>query len=503
MSEPATVSAPARAEARLGWSLALLVAGARLAVLAYAGSPLPFYDQWLAEFNNLLLRIAGGHGFSALFEWHNEHVLFTTKLLTLSGFLANGYWDVAVLSVASAAIRAAAAAWTFRLLAAGAGRGERIALWLLCAVAFVTPLSGYNLLSGLQASFYLTDLALLWSLRTTLRWSSALPSGLALGLGTLAGIFSMASGVVIPAATLAAHLAERRPRPGFWAAWSVSAALALAYALPIVADRLTGHAPPDQSAGGVLIFFLQLLAWPQSSALYGALLALLVATGAVVLLRSPAPVPGRGPILGLGVYALANALTIALNREPASFHMRHWDIAGLLPLAALALGLRLACQVRAAARPAALFVSAGTAVYVFSALALAWTVCRPYLQAAHARRDEVLVHYRSLLLSESRLRAEAAGLNAALERRDHSFFDDPIGRFALHPIVIHNFLLYSPSTHSLLAPEIVPIRPPSRFSRLVHAARDHGWLLLPAGALLGAWSIGVERRTVADRGVKA
>lgn len=92
-------------------SLVIVVFGARLWVFQYAGSPLPYFDQWLAEYNNLFLSLAAGQStFDALFRQHNEHALITTKLFSLIGFSLNGYWDVKFLVVIAAITRAAGAA---------------------------------------------------------------------------------------------------------------------------------------------------------------------------------------------------------------------------------------------------------------------------------------------------------------------------------------------------------------------------------------------------------
>ncbi|HEV8073474.1 MAG TPA: hypothetical protein VGP21_05015, partial [Opitutaceae bacterium] len=88
-------------------ALAFFVLGTRLAVFSYAGSPLPYYDQWVAECHSTFLKLFSGHSiWSVLFTPHNEHVILTTKLVSLSGFALNGYWDVPFLAVAAAFVRA-------------------------------------------------------------------------------------------------------------------------------------------------------------------------------------------------------------------------------------------------------------------------------------------------------------------------------------------------------------------------------------------------------------
>lgn len=486
--------APVIPDVRWAWALALVVIGSRLAALAYGYSPIPFYDQWLAEYNNLLLPIAGGQGFSTLFERHNEHVLFTTKLLTLAGYLANGYWDVTFLCVGSAMVRALTAALTFRLISDGSSPGSRLALWLLCAIAFALPLSGYNLLSGMQVSFFFADLALLGSVFATLRWSSPLAGGLALVIGTTLGVLSMASGILIPVATMAAHLACDRPRRGFWLAWILSAAIAAAYAETIVGPGFGEPVNPNGSVLTSAVFLLRLLAWPQSSPLVGVVLAIGVTGLAWLIWRHPHRDPAFGAIIALGAYAVAGAALLAINREPSSFHPRHWDAIGLLPLSALALGLRYAGSGGAGTRAVAGASALLGVSYAIGAGLLSLTICLPYLREAHAGRDTTVAHYRAMLISETGLRSEGAAMNARLATHDYRFFDDPVGRHALHPIVVHNFLTFRPLAQTMLAPEIFPIRPTALVARLTAALRDGGWLALPAGFILLITAIVADRR---------
>ena len=481
---------------RWAWALALVVLGSRLAALAYGYSPVPFYDQWLAEYNNLLLPIAGGQGFSTLFERHNEHVLFTTKLLTLVGYLANGYWDVTFLCVCSALVRALTAALAFRLISEGSSLGSRLALWTLCAVAFGLPVSGYNLLSGMQVSFYLVDLALLGSVFATLRWSSPLAGGVALVLGTALGVLSMASGILIPIATLAAHLACRRPRRGFWPAWILSAAIAAGYTAPIISQGSTEFMNPQGSALTAVVFLFRLLAWPQSSPLLGAALAIGVTVLTWRLGRRTDPDRAFGAILALGAYAGAGAALLAINRDPGSFHPRHWDAIGLLPLSALALGVRSSSSGGAGSRAVAGVSTLLGVSYAIGVGVLSITICLPYLREAHAGRGPTTAHYRAMLISEAKLRSEGAAINAQLGERDYRFFDDPVGRHALHPVVVHNLLTYRPIAQTMLAPEIFPIRPPALVARLTAGVRDGGWLALPAGILLLVTAFVTDRRAL-------
>ena len=93
------------ATTQLSWALALLVLGMRLGVFQYAGSPLPYFDQWILEFNNIFLMMLHEESlWTILFTSHNEHMPVTTKLLSMTGFVLNGYWDVKFLAVVAALV---------------------------------------------------------------------------------------------------------------------------------------------------------------------------------------------------------------------------------------------------------------------------------------------------------------------------------------------------------------------------------------------------------------
>jgi hypothetical protein len=466
------------------WSCALflIVLGSRLMVFSYAGSPLPYYDQWFAEFNATLLAISAGNGIEVLLSHHNEHILLTTKVLTLLGYSINGYWDVAFVVLCSAAVRALTAAWTFQLIAESARPKLKSLLWCLCVVLFAAPFSGFNLLMGMQVSFYLVDFALLWSLRTTTQWTTPFAGGLALVGGTLFGLLSFASAVAIPACTLAAHLFQRRPRPGFWPAWTVSAVLALAFIISrrqISETIASTHAPITHQA--MAHFWLQIIAWPINLAPIGALIVVLCIIALIIAWRQDrCRNAAHAIILGIGVYAAMNAAFIAMSRMPSEWHMRHWETNAFLPLALVALGLCLA-DLNASKRPVLILTGAIALCYAFYAGNLIRTVNWPYIQAAHDTRSAALDHYRTLLREKS-LHEESSRLVA---KEGYAFFDDPVGRYTIPPVVLNNLAVLDYRPLSLLSPEIIPIRSPGWFSRWTGALIACGWLITLLGAAVG------------------
>jgi len=441
-------------------SLGLTVAGLRWMTFDYAGSPLPYFDQWLAEFNNLFLLSTVAHSpFDIWLIPHNEHYPITMKVVSMLGFFLNGYWDVKFLALASGLARAACAIVACLLFAEEANRSARCWHWLFCAAFFGLPWSVFNALNGMQISFYLADLAMLLSLLVLQQWTGY-RSGIALAGLMIAGLGSMASALAIPAATLAWHLLERRPRTGFAVAWVLTLALGLAYLL-LPRSTGSGFSPtPTES----IYFFLQLLAWPLPWGFWG----LAVLAGGIALFiwsRRHSSSAGMIAAFAVGVYATGNALMLALHRTTADFHPRHWDTIGWLPLGIIILLVNLAAGFRP--RPTLRLTSVGIIVIISAAfLAQFYRISWPDLQTAHNQRDAIVQHYSDALLSGA-FRTESMRINEQLMARDYSFFDNPVGRFAIPPTVAINIAATPLPALALLSPDILPVRPPSLTAQMV------------------------------------
>jgi hypothetical protein len=143
-------------------------------------------------------------------------------------------------------------------------------------------------------------------------------------------------------------------------------------------------------------------------------------------------------------------------------------------------------SIRLAAVPIGfLYLIAGSGLLVGESL--------PYIASAREQREEVTAHYVRVLASGRLLSEVRARINGRLSARDYTFFDDPVGRFAPHPVVIGNILLNPPAAYSLLAPEIVEGRTPSALSRVTRLIGKTGWIFCLAAAIVVI--IGVSRRT--------
>jgi hypothetical protein len=415
----------------------------------------------------------------ALFTTHNEHLLVTSKLVSLAGFAINGYWDVNFLVVASALVRAAEATMLFHIITRGLTARANRCIWAACAITFAAPLSGYNILCGHQISFYFAEFAFLWSIHIVLHWNSPWVSGWRLFFATVLGLCSMGSAIAIPMATLAVHFVAAKRHKGFYSAWSATFAATCGYALVFAGE--SGSMGHSQTHVEQLSFFLQLVSWPLSNRVCGVVVSVLATFAVIWLGRRKQGAPALPAIVGFGVFSGCNAAFIALRRVPTEFHQRHWESVALIPLCLFALCVLLVAEYpRLRSIPGRVVLGITLSVYLMAYGTLIWRQSWPYIASAAATRDTALEHYRTLLLSR-RLAQEGTRLEGLLQAHDYSFFDDPIGRFSIHPVVIQNILINRPAALAILAPEVIPVREVSIPSKLIRGVTNAGWILGIAG----------------------
>ena len=136
-------------------SAALIILGAKISLIHYYGSDLPFWDQWDTE--PQLLYIAYDQGklsWSSLFSPHNEHRLFFSRLWALSLYVINQQWDAHLQTVANAFLHTFFGLWLVWILWK---LNEKKELWIMLGVFILTlavPFSWENTLFAFQSSFY-------------------------------------------------------------------------------------------------------------------------------------------------------------------------------------------------------------------------------------------------------------------------------------------------------------------------------------------------------------
>ena len=197
--------------------LFLVVFTAKLQFMHQHPVKVPFWDQWDAEAGAVLIPFSEcGLSWRAMFRPHNEHRVFFTRLHALDLVLANGQWDPRVQQVCNAALHSVIAVLVAMMFWLAGNRQHLDLIVLVCAITFALPFAWQNTIFGFQSPFYflvLFSVLALWLATTCPTWQPRLVFRLGVG-GS--GLFTAASGVLIPVAILSivALKVANEPRGG-------------------------------------------------------------------------------------------------------------------------------------------------------------------------------------------------------------------------------------------------------------------------------------------------
>lgn len=181
--------------------IALVLCG-RLCVVFYAGSPIPFHDQWSAEAHGIFIPYFRHElSFGSLFVTHGDHVIALTRAIDLGLVILEGKWDCLSQMVINCVISPfclfplmywAAVQYSARLMSV---------LCLVVGVVYGSPLFYGNIVWGFQSQILLMialSVAHLYFVVVRpggwVRWCLAMTCGLlaaiSFGSGFLAAIIS-------------------------------------------------------------------------------------------------------------------------------------------------------------------------------------------------------------------------------------------------------------------------------------------------------------------------
>jgi len=195
----ATITGPAgkRHQLLLYTCFTLLFIGSRLWLIYTYGNATPFWDQWDGEANNLY-RAMIDHNVtpSLLIRGHNEHRIFTTRLLQMLLLQTNKTWNPLLQMVVNTGIHLMAVLLLNRFSQKIIGNNYSSGLLAVSLVLFCMPFGWENALGGFQAQFYF---ALLFSIAAIWYTTVYDPLGLQWWIGILFGVLaflSLASGIL-------------------------------------------------------------------------------------------------------------------------------------------------------------------------------------------------------------------------------------------------------------------------------------------------------------------
>lgn len=182
-------------------AFAVTLLGLKLWLIYSYGNETPFWDQWDAEAANLYQPfIRGDLSWRDLLAPHNEHRIFTTRLLALLLFQLNGLWSPLLEMTVNAALHVLALGTAVWLISRAANKRALTALLLFTLVLFGIPFGWENTLAGFQAQFYfvlLFSVLAIWWLVTAQafarRWWFGVLSAVAAYLSLASGVFAVAA----------------------------------------------------------------------------------------------------------------------------------------------------------------------------------------------------------------------------------------------------------------------------------------------------------------------
>jgi hypothetical protein len=306
----------------LGWALSLFLIGlsAKLWLMLHHGSSMLLDDQWQGEADNLYAPYFNGTlSLAGLFQAHNEHRIFFTRIYNLALLLLNRQWDNQLQGVGNAIIHSATLAGFGWLMAGLMGRRTWFFLWLPLAMIMVLPFAWENTLSGFQSQFYfllITSLLTIWLLGQNKAWSARWWLGL---LVASAGLFTNASGflAVVPVAALV--VCDIWKKRAAWMQGGPTLAvcgLVTVAGLMLKADVPADHVLQAHSVMEFLTAFGNNLGWPWVVLPPFALINLLplgLLAWANFKTKNE-PLPADRLILGLGLWVLLQGAAAAYAR---------------------------------------------------------------------------------------------------------------------------------------------------------------------------------------------
>jgi len=308
-----------------GLLFVLIVLGVKLIIVAGFGSSVPFWDQWDAE-ADLLYRpfLEGSLRISDLFASHNEHRIFTAKVLGLGLFILNkGVFDPMLEMYVNALLHVGALAVLLFLMQKGIPGSMKPLLLTFATILFAVPFGRENTLAGFQSQFYflmLFSFLLLWSVH---RFESAPLKWLAVvALAAFLSFFSMASGALSIAAAAGllfvrwlAGIDRKAPSA------VLSVMLLVAFVLAVTSTPVIAH-HAGLKAQDPLEFTIAVVAATGGGILYLPLAVFMFRQ----LIRPPSAGSHSWFIFSLGLWMFGQILAIAYGRGDEILTSRYLDL---------------------------------------------------------------------------------------------------------------------------------------------------------------------------------
>ena len=178
---------------------ACILFGIKLYLIGNYGNITPFWDQWDGEAALLYKPFLDGTlTLKDLVAPHNEHRIFTTRILSLGILSANNIWNPLLQMVINAGLHILMIVFSIYLLSYVTGKRHLPALLTFSLVLFGIPYGWENTLAGFQSQFYFVLLFSIASLWLTVvceplsfKWWGGIACALLAFLSLASGIFAL------------------------------------------------------------------------------------------------------------------------------------------------------------------------------------------------------------------------------------------------------------------------------------------------------------------------
>lgn len=311
----------------------LLIVSGKLLLIGVLGSPVPYYDQWLAEAKFLYIPYLNSDlQISDMFIVHNEHHIVFTKILSLLYLEIAGNWNPIFQMIFNIPLHIGCIlgfVYIFRVQYLGK---NGFLLTLMTAVLFFVPFDSDNTLWGFQSQFYFVIGLSLFAVPVAARTEAFSFAWIAaLVLGSIS-FFAMGAGIgVVLAIALLALLqiivgARARSLKEFC---GIAAFLVAAFLM------LPDHANTGAANIGQFIWGFGLAAgWPVPLPVIGVFVVNIPALILLVtLIRDKSPKQAIGwAVIALLFWVGLQAALISYARPGGTVTARYFDIYAFTPL---------------------------------------------------------------------------------------------------------------------------------------------------------------------------
>ena len=300
----------------------------------FFGNATPYWDQWNGEAANLYLPwLNGSLGLSDLLAPHNEHRIFTMRLLSLGLLVVNSnIWNPLLEMYVNATIHAAALTFFLYCVTRSIADNSKKYVVIFSIALFAIPFGWENTLAGFQSQFYLLllfSLIFLWAITCerifSLKWWIGIIAGVLCPLSLASGALTLLIGAFI--LLIRQYFFEENPRKSLYlfTVFLILLAMASIFYTPTIPYHASLKA---QTFGEFASALMKVTAWPLKSAYFAFIVQAPIICFAVFYLTNKEFRVSRSYLylVAIGGWVFAQFLTISYGRFSGALASRYLDL---------------------------------------------------------------------------------------------------------------------------------------------------------------------------------